>query len=548
MYRIIMDFRKNKGTVLMMGVMVMMLLAVMGLGYLALTSSNLIRARRDLNRATAFYLAEAGLEYVIADIISQGGATVGRTYDTSAILGSLNAGATGTVSITAGPSSGYATVTSRASYRGINEAVRIVISAKNLGVWNNAIFAGIGQTGRGINGNVNIRGSVHILGEGEPFTDLNGNGVRDGAEPYTDSNRNGRYDPGEPFTDTDGNGVWSDAEPYQDINMNGVYDPPLTATDLAGDLSGTAYIGNNYQGMPSELFNKVPPLVPKLVNGEMVQTLGAEVRVKHGRVNLSGNAKIGDSNVAGNQYKETVDGVYVTDGFGGNKGASNIYSDNGTNQRYDLGDRVAFPNLSDRYTDPGTRITYNTYEDYMVANSLSIPINRIDEDVSSFSYSGGANSIAWNKNTRTLTISGIIRISGNLNLGSKNITVNYDGVGTLFVQGSINVRGNVMPVGTFVTDDSLGCIAKYDINFATEGGESQLCAAGAWYAQRTIRSAKQSQFAGTYVANYFDMGSQVPSIYQVPLLADNLPPGMPGRQNSTATQIVSWKHVRPGTQ
>jgi hypothetical protein len=39
---------------------------------------------------------------------------------------------------------------------------------------NNAIFAGVGKSGKGIAGNVDIRGSVHNLGEGEPFTEITG--------------------------------------------------------------------------------------------------------------------------------------------------------------------------------------------------------------------------------------------------------------------------------------------------------------------------------------------------------------------------------------
>ncbi|HNR34539.1 MAG TPA: hypothetical protein PKO36_05130, partial [Candidatus Hydrogenedentes bacterium] len=42
--------------------------------------------------------------------------------------------------------------------------VETVYSSTNINVWNNAIFAGNGQAGGLINGNVSIHGSVHLLG------------------------------------------------------------------------------------------------------------------------------------------------------------------------------------------------------------------------------------------------------------------------------------------------------------------------------------------------------------------------------------------------
>ncbi len=55
-----------------------------------------------------------------------------------------------------------------------------------------------------------------ILGysAGDPFSDWNGDGVRnnaEGEEPYTDSNANERWDFGEPVVDSNGNGIWDAA-------------------------------------------------------------------------------------------------------------------------------------------------------------------------------------------------------------------------------------------------------------------------------------------------------------------------------------------------
>lgn len=548
MIRIWQKSSKDRGVALLTVTIIMMMVAMLGLAYITLTSTNLLRAGRDERRTTAFYLAEAGLEYIIDQMMTQGTITT-VTYDTSTTLDSLCSSATGSVVVTADSGGKSGTLTSSATYRGITERVRVRLKLKNIGTWNNAIFAGIGASGRGINGNVDIRGSVHILGDGEPYSDLNGNGQRDTAEAYTDSNSNGSYDAGEPFTDTDGDEVWSSTEPFQDNDLDGVYDVPLTAADLVTEITGNANVGNNYNGMPDDLRAKIPSLVRQSFGGEMVDTLDAEVRVKHGKVNIDGNGNIGELNETGNTLKETMDGCFVTDGYTGNKGASSVYSDNGTSQKYDLGDRMSFPSLDDEYTDSATSIHYDHFHDYLEANSLEITdITKIDNTVASFTRSSGSNSIAWNQGTGTLTISGIVRFHNNtsnrLDLGAIGTTINYTGRGTIYTQhGTVYVHGNILPTTVFPTTDVMGVIAGLDIEFATGPGEAQLSGAGAWFAQRTIKSAKQNKFAGTYVANYFDMGTNVPSIYQVPELVNHMPPGMPGGEIVVVTQTVSWRHL-----
>ncbi|HET6452763.1 MAG TPA: hypothetical protein VFI02_00020 [Armatimonadota bacterium] len=540
---------KDEGSALVTAIIVMLMVSMFGLAYLTLTSTSLMRAKREERRAATLYLAEAGLEYVIAQIIDQASANDGtissQTINTDTVLDSLKTGGTGSVVVTA-VTSKTATITSTANYTGLSESIRVRLKMRSIGIWNNAIFAGIGQSGRGVNGNVDIRGSVHILGDGDPFTDTNGNGVWDPAEPFIDVNGNGIFEPllGETFTDVDGNGVWSPAETYQDANLNGQYDDPLTATDLATDMGGSALIGNNYSGIPAALQSKIPVVPTEDVGGETVQTLWAELRVKHGKVNVSGTASVGQANVTGNAYKEKLDGTYVTDGYGGNQGTDNVHSDNGYTQGYDLGDRIPFPSLQNPYTDPITGASYSKYEEYLNANSTSISHTTITGETPSFTEGSGGNTISWDQPTRTLTVTGIVKMGGVLNLGTKGETLYYQGKGTIFCQGeSVYVHGSVLPKTMFPATDVMGVISKYDIEFATGDGEAQLYAAGAWYAQREIKSAKQSNFAGTYVANHFDMGTNVPSIFQVPTLADNLPPGMPGGEGVYAAQVLSWRHL-----
>jgi hypothetical protein len=75
------------------------------------------------------------------------------------------------------------------------------------------------------------------------------------------------------------------------------------------------------------------------------------------------------------------------------------------------------------------------------------------------------------------------------------------------------------------------------------GTNSQLHLMGAFYAQDQIKSTKQTIVTGTYVSNYFDMGTNVPEIYQVPALADNLPPGMIGAYPILALTQISWREI-----
>jgi hypothetical protein len=96
---------------------------------------------------------------------------------------------------------------------------------------------------------------------------------------------------------------------------------------------------------------------------------------------------------------------------------------------------------------------------------------------------------------------------------------------------------------SFPTTNAIGVISEGSIDIATGGGESNARITGAFYAQNTIRSNKQTQTAGTWVSQNFDLGNQVPRIYQVPLLAKNLPPGMPGADPYFFIKTVYWREV-----
>ncbi|OGX08760.1 MAG: hypothetical protein A2Z88_00830 [Omnitrophica WOR_2 bacterium GWA2_47_8] len=67
---------------------------------------------------------------------------------------------------------------------------------------------------------------------------------------------------------------------------------------------------------------------------------------------------------------------------------------------------------------------------------------------------------------------------------------------------------------------------------------------GLFYAETSIVAQKQTDVLGSFVSNYFDMGSNVPSIFQVPDTINHLPPGMIGQDGAGwYISIVSWEKI-----
>jgi hypothetical protein len=530
----------------------MSILLVTSLGVTGAAMENMRRADRERKGMVAFHAAQAGLELEIARAFASmqqtNGVFVSATTPLNGVLQNVQSASATVAPLSSNPQ--FAWVTCTTTYKGQTRSVRGLVSSKNIGIWNNAIFAGTGASGQAINGNVDIRGSVHILGDGEAYADLNGNGKYDPPEPFTDLNKNGVWDPGEPFTDLNGDGVRNPGEPFNDSNGNGTYDPPIAQTELNSDFGGTAYIGNNYSGMPLGL-RSIVPIAPK-VNG--IETLGTELRVKHGKVGVSGNAKIGANSVVdGGLSKAKIDGSYVSDGFTGNQGANSVFSDNGTSNSYDLGHHgIKFPLLSgigaEQYKDSSGTV-WQDQETFLNNRSLSVNLNAITEDTPSAVFGPDAfgNSLTIVKGSGStpsvITVTGIVRVNGDLQIGAKKDTIHYKGNGTLYATGDINLSSNFLPAPGFIfpTTARVGLIAKKNMGLATGNGDSQLSMAGAFYAQGKITSAKQNQIAGTFVANFYDMGTNVPNIYQVPALAYNMPPGMPGDKTMFTLKTHTWR-------
>lgn len=418
-------------------------------------------------------------------------------------------------------------------FRGVRRRLEAIYRTVDVNVWRNAVFAGGGQAGGLINGNVSVHGSVHLLGT--------------------------NIMPGTPAIE-------------------------------ALDLSGTSLIHNNYGGMPAPLRARVPAPATVLHNGEAAETLGAKLRVRRGLVGMSGTSEIGQPYTAGAGVKDTMDGVYVNDGWTGNQVIdnggrgipANVFSDNSFNALYDLGSRVAMPMLSDLWHNPDGSFILNlatnewyTHEEYFSQVLLANP-NAANDGVYNGNITLDTSSktkFYWNatKNTtntailpaatddyilfdpanNTLKMNGQIRINGTLTFAQKGSdkVINYSGRAAFLVRDNITIDADLVscnngnPASTansFPVNNIIGLMTYKDM---LVGSTSQLQIMGAFYAQGTIKTMKQTNVMGTFVANYFDMGSQVPSIFQVPTLAENLPLGMIANYPLLTLELESWREL-----
>jgi hypothetical protein len=369
----------------------------------------------------------------------------------------------------------------------VRSDMRVIV--RRLTIWDNAVFGGTAQGGNAINGNVQVRGSMHILGN---------------------------------------------------------------ATDVI-DSGGTAFVMNSYENLLGDFGaegSKLPPLPQQWVNGELVETLDAEVRVKHGTINLSGTVLWGQEDLSGNGYKETLDGFYSDATLNINSPDAAVNADD--TGGYDA-DGIGFPTLDDPYYDSSTGTNYATHRAYLNNNSLLLPVTEISANTPAFNLNdGNGNSAQWNPATGELSISGIVRVSGDLDLATKNNPMTYDGTGTLYASGEVRIHSDLLPRGDYLdtanpNPNNLGLISDSDMHLADGPGESQIKVMAALYAEGTTWINKQTNVAGAVVSDAFDLGNQVPSVWQVPTLSTHLPPGMPGADPLlfvTGADITNWYHVR----
>jgi len=514
----------ERGVAIVAVMMVLVVVGLLGGSAIVLTTQEIQLCERVRMEKQALYLAESGKERAYSVIMND---TLGNfaSLENPGIVSDarLGGGSYDLAVTTLSESPKVVEIVSTGRTNGVEKQVTVVaeVFRENVCVWNNAIFGGAGYYGGVIEGYSKIHGSVHLLGDDV----VSGN----------------------------------------------------TAIGMI-DANGNALISNTYDGMDNRLLAKVPALPTTVFAGETVETLNARVRVKNGAVGISGVSQIGSAQEVGNHSKESVTGVYiendvselrwtgdqVTDGV---PDPSCVHSDNGTAALYDLDETtVVRPLLGDPYTDPETGISYDSFEACFSSKALILPSLILDDTISAaraindhefgdgvsvlfeddaFFVTDGTNKIIYDPTalggTSRLHVRGRIQIDGELVIGNGSLDILYSGRGTIYAAGNeytygdIDVHSNLLPVGTFATDDVLGLMAKRNMNVGTGDGDANLVMAAACYAGDTITSAKQSQVAGTFVCRLVDMGGNAPSIFQVPKLVDNLPPGLIGSEPIWAT-------------
>ncbi len=361
------------------------------------------------------------------------------------------------------------------------------------------------------------------------------------------------------------------------------------------EMSGTSLIHNNYEGMTADLFQRIPPLPTVDIDGVQAATLEAMLRVRQGLVSMSGNSEIGQSQPVGAAYKGAMDGVYVNDGWTGNSVINDggrgtptrVTSDNGWDALYDLGQKLDFPLLSHDWREPdGSRIVnsntgnWYSHEDYFsqvlladpvipddgifegnlninARNSPSIYWNATTDEyltgAAADAATPGTNDdyLQYNASNKVLRMNGQIRVNGDLSFTGQgnDRTIHYTGRAAFLAYGDVNIDANLLAcnngnptniVNSFPQNNIIGVMASQNMMV---GGSAQLNIMGAFYAQGTVSSQRQSNILGSFVANYFDMGTNVPSIFQVPTMADNLPYGMIGNYPLLSMSQVSWREI-----
>lgn len=102
----------------------------------------------------------------------------------------------------------------------------------------------------------NGNGKYDAAAEKDTWKDINGNGVYDLGEPYEDLNGNGKFDPDIPadvLDDANGNGKWDAGEPFLDFNHNGIFDPNIPADEWVAARDDRNGNGKLDEGYPARL-------------------------------------------------------------------------------------------------------------------------------------------------------------------------------------------------------------------------------------------------------------------------------------------------------
>lgn len=494
--------QNNKGAMLLLAYYVSVILTAFSIGLVLLSFQEGRTAEIQRKTINAFYAAEAGIARAIYDLRqdcindiaspSWGDGNINSMNlgpDESnyfSVLGysgnSFNGGSYSVELKNVSGDNNAIWIKSTGTVSGLSQSITAYVKAYVISPWHSAIFGGLGLSGEMMSGSFNAYGTVHLLATG------------------------------------------------------------LAVSDYSIDVNGSEIIaGNNYNNLAVGLNAKVPGLPMTTFGGESVETLSSNLWVKNGLVGLSGTATIAEPNLAANAVKETLDGAYVKDGFGGTNGSSNVYSDNGVASGYLLGDSVSFPSLLTAYGG------YGSYKEYLEATSLVITqaadLNEIANITPSSNFNftdvlNGYGSISMD-GSGNLTVFGKVYIKGgtmSMRAGVSD-TILYSGSGIILVEQNVDIGVHLQTSGNnSFPGNILGIMTPGDLAFSVNSSEVM----GLFYAEGKITTANSVKILGSIVSNYFVMGAGT-TIYQIPEAANNVPTDMIGSDATCFLKIVSWQ-------
>jgi Tfp pilus assembly protein PilX len=401
------------------------------------------------------------------------------------------------------------------------------IDLSTAGGYSTGMLLGAGDNGEVVSGGiVQIAGSVVVLGE-------SGSGGGSGSRGRGRGGGRGR-----------GRGGGTPSSELNFSNFSGM------VNSYAGIGDATALGG---------LATKVPALQTQEYNGDTVSALDTALYLSDTELSLASSAALGAADVPGNGYKETLDGIYSDDTV--DTGGGNIHADE--IGAWNLGN-VTFPSLSDSYTDSVSGSSYGSYSAYL--NTIAYaPFGgadlEIDQGTASFSYTdpGGNGSISWDAGSGLLTVSGIIRINGDVVLGDGNGglgAVKYAGSGILWAQDDIRVYDDLYPDGQYLQDGpdadssidgNLGLMTANEIRLDAGAASGNLQVFATLFAEGQLDVRSRTNIAGSVITNHIDIsGFNRLNVWYVPGLAAGAPAGMPGGGGvpTIGVRMSDWFQLR----
>jgi hypothetical protein len=512
MKKLSMIIKKERGAALVICMVFLTLLSVLGAAGIMTSSTDVKIASNDLSTSESFYIAEAGLARAQAEVLNDlqnDNIASNNTFYSLSGLTTITPSSSAFYNFTSVSFAGGSYQLSVKFYDapggGLDPKKVMVRStgvgpdwsttvlecsyfAENISVWNNAIFGGGGGGAIPITGSVIIAGSVHLLGNGVPATS------------YTFVNQTGL--------------VLNDNTGMEPVTLL----PTVNAADITSDL-------------------------------------GAKFRLRNGRVDM----RLGSSTLG--SLASPLAAIYIMDGADSDSNGVNDDIDGGVNilangqnvfadegaysaEAYDLGNvGLSLPPISvvgaydltavtesDGAPAPKGLINGNLEltGEYKDGPTWYYPnINQSD---------GFGNFIIFDSTTNVLQIGGVVMVNS-LNI-SDDIT--YTGIGTIYSLGTAAIGGNVLP-GAANSYPITNCIGVISVGDMSIGGVAKVFLTGAYYSAAKITSDKQSQLAGTIVCQRFDITLNVPKIWQIQSLTDNLPPQMPGEGYIWTITAKNWR-------